>query len=290
MLGAVRCPVCAQSLTRVSAATLGCGRGHRFDIARQGYVSLLTGRSTGLSSDTAEMIAARRAALAGLPYRALREAVAGSVAAALTDTAEDTHERPRKSPLIVDAGCGTGQYLASCLDAHPDALGLGLDLSKYAARATAKAHDRAAAAVADLWQPWPLADGCASVVVSVFAPRGLAQARRVLVSGGTLVVATPRVDHLAELIEPMGMLDVAPDKVERLGESLAAAGFGPVSTTAISRRDAWTADAVVDAVAMGPSAFHTSPEQLRARARQLCGSDNTVEVTTSVDVTVARSG
>ncbi|MFT4201156.1 putative RNA methyltransferase [Gordonia sp. (in: high G+C Gram-positive bacteria)] len=274
--------MCAHPLTSVvgdsSPRTLGCDAGHRFDVARQGYVSLLTGRSAGLSSDSGEMIAARRRALDRPPYVGLRAAVAETVDGGLSG----------ERPLIVDAGCGTGQYLASCLDARPDALGVGLDLSKYAARAVAKAHPRGAGIVADLWQPWPLAAGVAGAVLAVFAPRGFAQARRVLREDGVLVVVTPRRAHLAELVGPMGMLGVEEDKRERLDRGLAEAGFGRVSTRTVTLDGRWDAAAIVDAVAMGPSAFHSEPQQLRDRAEALVGPSGTATVTAAVDITVAH--
>jgi len=282
VLTALRCPVCAGPIaaTPPGSSVLGCPQGHRFDIARQGYVALLGGRSAGLSSDTADMISARRAALSTPPYRALREAVAHAVASELGECSE---------PLVLDAGCGTGQYLASVLDQCADARGLGVDLSKYAARSAARCHSRAAAIVADLWQPWPLADACADAVLAVFAPRGYEEARRVLRDDGTLVVVTPRADHLRELIDPMGMLGVADDKHDQVLAALSAAGFGSVTVGTVQRSDEWSCDDIVNAVAMGPSAFHTAPEALRERARALCDRAPAVTVTTAVDVTVARS-
>lgn len=282
VLNALRCPVCTGPIaaTPPGSSVLGCPDGHRFDIARQGYVALLGGRSAGLSSDTADMIAARRAALSTPPYRQLREAVAEAVGSELGQRAQ---------PLVVDAGCGTGQYLASVLDRCPHALGIGLDLSKYAARSVARCHPRAAGIVADLWQPWPLADGCADAVLAVFAPRGYAQARRVLGEDGIFVVVTPRADHLRELIEPMGMLGVADDKHDQVRAALVTAGFASVHVDTVARCDEWSCDDVVNAVAMGPSAFHAEPGALRERAAALCGDSATVTVTTAVDITVARS-
>ena len=40
--------------------------------------------------------------------------------------------------LIMEAGAGTGYYIASVLDVLPKSLGLAIDLSKYAARRAAK--------------------------------------------------------------------------------------------------------------------------------------------------------
>ena len=99
VMSALHCPVCAASLGRIGpqAPILGCAAGHRFDIARQGYVSLLSGRSTGRSSDTAEMIAARRAALATAPYRALRTAVAEAVAQVPRAPRDPEHESATSS-------------------------------------------------------------------------------------------------------------------------------------------------------------------------------------------------
>ena len=49
------CPECEADLEIVER-TLLCAAGHSFDIARQGYVSLLTGASTKMTGDTSEMV------------------------------------------------------------------------------------------------------------------------------------------------------------------------------------------------------------------------------------------
>ncbi|MFC8046908.1 putative RNA methyltransferase [Nocardia sp. NPDC057353] len=52
------CPNCGLALAAVGRA-LRCGSGHSFDLARQGYVSLLTGAATRFTGDTADMLQAR---------------------------------------------------------------------------------------------------------------------------------------------------------------------------------------------------------------------------------------
>ncbi|MEU0543764.1 putative RNA methyltransferase [Nocardia sp. NPDC005978] len=54
------CPECGRDLAP-RARALCCATGHAFDIARQGYVSLLTGAATKMSGDTPGMLDARAA-------------------------------------------------------------------------------------------------------------------------------------------------------------------------------------------------------------------------------------
>src|SRR5258705_9927810 len=169
---ALRCPTCAEPF-EASATALRCANGHSFDIARQGYATLVTGRAPG-GAETAEMVAARAELLAAGHL--------DPVARAVTDLA-----RALAAPdgLVLDVGAGTGHYLATVLDALPAHHGVALDVAKAAVRRAARAHPRAAAVVADAWRGLPLADGCADLVLDIFAPRNGAEFRRVLRPGGT---------------------------------------------------------------------------------------------------------
>src|SRR5690606_23686679 len=110
--------------------------------------------------------------------------------------------------VIVDAGAGTGYYLAAVLDAAPEATGFALDLSKYCARAAARAHPRALSILADLWDDVPLASGVVDTVLSVFAPRNLAETARILRPGGRWLLITPEAGHLSQVRESLGMLNI----------------------------------------------------------------------------------
>ena len=235
----LRCPVCRQPLGRVER-TLRCPAGHSFDMARQGYADLTAGRMPHVG-DTAAMVADRDAFLSAGHY----DFIAGALAAAVGPAAG----------LIVDAGTGTGHYLARVLDAAPEATGLGLDVSKPALRRAARAHPRAAAVLADLWRPLPLADASAAVVLDVFAPRNGAEFRRVLRPDGVLVVVTPAADHLVELIAAYGLLQVDPAKAARVEEALGEHfTAGPADTLRRSLR--LTATEAATLIGMTPSARH----------------------------------
>lgn len=244
-LDALLCPLCRESVELVDR-TLRCPRGHSFDLARAGYVSLLPG-SPPTSGDDDDMARARDSFLSTGAYDGLRELTAGLAAEALGE---------RTAPRVLDIGCGTGHYLAGVLDRVPSAQGLGVDTSPRALRFAAGAHERAAAAGWDVFSPFPLQDRSVDLVMDVFAPRNPAEFARVLQPAGHLLVVRPAADHLAELREHVpGMVRPDPRKEERLAEVLE-----PLFTTEDTRRLRLTVtldDASArDLVAMTPSARH----------------------------------
>lgn len=266
----LRCPVCG-SLFASSPARLRCAEGHAFDVARQGYVSFLVGRATRLVGDDAAMVAARASFLAGGHLDPLADAIASFAAAA-------------GPGLVVEVGAGTGFYLARALEALPAHAGLALDLSKHAGRRAARAHARLAAAVVDARGRLPLADGCAGVVIDVFAPRNGQEIRRILRDDGRVLVATPRRDHLAEGRTSLGLLRVDPDKDRRVNAALE-----PHLRCDTVRELAWTMTLsrgdVLALASMGPSARHLDAAELDARVRAL---PEPFAVTASVQVALWR--
>lgn len=268
----LRCPVCGGRFAAEGA--LRCAVGHSFDVARQGYVNLLTGPGSAAAArnaDSAEMVRARVEFLGAGHYARVADAVVAAC--------------PPAAGAVVDAGAGTGYYLSAVLDARPGAVGLGLDLSKHALRYAARAHGRAGAAVCDVWRTLPVGDGAADVVLNVFAPRNGAEFRRVLREGGALVVVTPSDRHLAELRGPLGLLSVDEAKEERLRRSLAG-HFGEAEhAEAVEYPVELTPTEAVALASMGPAARHVGADELRRRAAAL---GEPVRATVSVRVAVFR--
>jgi 23S rRNA (guanine745-N1)-methyltransferase len=265
------CPVGGEPLTALSGDTgLRCPAGHSFDRARQGHVTLLPPGHTPPSGDSAAMVADRVAVLEAGTYAGLTRALAGAVAAG---------EGPVGT--VLDLGGGTGHHLAGVLDQVPGAVGVVLDSSRYAARRAAGISPRALAVVADTWARLPVRGAAVDRVTVVFAPRNGPETARVLRPGGRLVVATPAPDHLAELVGPLGLLRVDPDKADRLAASLQP-HLAPAGAAA--HREVLDLDhrAVASVVGMGPHARHLTPGQV---AERLAGLPPRVQVTLAVDVT-----
>jgi 23S rRNA (guanine745-N1)-methyltransferase len=271
-LALLACPVCGGPLTALPGDTgLGCAAGHRFDRARQGQVTLLPPGHQPPSGDSAQMVADRAAFLGAGHYAGITGALADAVSAG--DGAPPA--------ALLDLGGGTGSHLAGVLDRLPDAVGVVLDSSRYATRRAARAHERAIAVVADSWARLPVRDGAVDRVLVVFAPRNGPEIARVLRPGGRLVVVTPAADHLTELVGPLGLLRVDPDKAERMAATLEP-HLRRVGT--MDHRERLTLDhtAVAALVGMGPHARHLS---LEALAASLAALAEPLEVTVSVDLT-----
>ncbi|MEU6587747.1 methyltransferase domain-containing protein [Streptomyces sp. NPDC046881] len=243
-LDLLRCPTCRTHRLRPDLGALRCPAGHTFDIARHGYAGLLTG-NRATSGDDAAMVRARDRFLSTGAYAPIRRVGARLAAGTVSERA-----------AVVDAGCGTGYYLAGVLDQLPGARGLGLDTSARALRSAARAHDRAAAVAWDVYRPFPLADGVADVVLDVFAPRNPAEFHRVLRPSGRLIVVRPTDRHLAELRGRVpAMVTIDPAKEQRLHRALNPF-FEAVVTERIEYSATLSRQDALDLVAMTPSARH----------------------------------
>ena len=99
---------------------------------------------------------------------------------------------------------------------------------------------------------------------------------------GQLITVTPAPEHLAELVEHLGLLSVDPDKERappgQAGRACSSEGAGErhERTLELSHADA------LAAARMGPSAWHLDPGELEGRVSVL---PEPLAVTAAVDVT-----
>lgn len=184
----LRCPLCRTPFT-LQERTACCEGGHRFDVARQGYLHLAVhGRAdkskAGYDKD---MVRRRRETFARGWYAPMRAGVVAAVVAA--DPGEGA---------VVDLGCGEGYYTGEVARSLPGREVVGLDLSK-AGVAMAAAADKAPTYVVANAYDVPVADATAGVVLSVFSPVPDAELRRLLRPDGRVVTAQPAPGHLRSL-------------------------------------------------------------------------------------------
>ena len=237
--------------------------GHSYDVAKQGYVTLAAGKGIGHEGDSLEMVNSRETFLSNGHFAPFVEAV--------SDAVDDVVERAAgdADPIVVEAGAGTGYYLAHTLDLIEGARGVGLDVSVPAAKHLAKSHPRVGAVVADVWEQLPIRTGSVHALAVVFAPRNPAEFARVLVDGGEAVMLVADQGHLDELREPLGILGVEDGKIERL-VAQSAGHLAPAADPELIEFPVQLGrDAIAVQVGMSPSARHLDPEVLQARVAEL---------------------
>ena len=188
------CPHCRRPLT-ADGGSYRCENRHTFDIARQGYVNLLSGRAGAQHGDNREMIGARRRFLSAGYYAPLVRTVAKAAA--------------KNAPVgatVLDAGCGECHYTAAVAralaDAKKEARVLGMDISREALALGGKSDPNLSLAVASLYDI-PLADGSVDLLLEIFAPFSEKEYARVLRPRGKMIMVIPRERHLYGLKEAL---------------------------------------------------------------------------------------
>ena len=180
------CPICGLQLNKTDRQYV-CTQNHSFDVARQGYVNLLTVQQKHYLNpgDTREQVLSRREFLEAGYY------------APIAQTLIETARRLGISGKILDVGCGEGYYSAWLADALGANL-TGLDISKEAVRCAAAKYK------GKLWMcataaHIPVEDESADLVTSLFALTLPEEFRRILKPGGYYFQVLAAQDHLLGL-------------------------------------------------------------------------------------------
>ncbi len=188
------CPICNANMYMTEPAIFQCYNRHNFDLARQGYVNLLTGRVKAGKYDR-QLFAARLALNQSGFFSPLLAALYASVVA--HSSQQGAH------PLrLLDAGCGEGSHLAhlaAALDSNSlEVVAVGLDLAKDGIRLAAASYPGVLWCVADLAR-CPLRANQWDVILNIFSPANYAEFRRLLKPHGIVVKVIPGPHYLQEL-------------------------------------------------------------------------------------------
>ncbi|AOS46442.1 23S rRNA (guanine(745)-N(1))-methyltransferase [Lacunisphaera limnophila] len=230
------CPHCRGVLSPADR-TYRCPQGHSFDLAKEGYLSLLHGRQKGAGrGDTRDMILARD--------RVHRAGVFDPLVAALAAL-------PLAAPRarLLELGCGEGFFLGHVGRSHQYATSYGLDLSVDAVKLAARTLKTARILRADLLHPLPFADGSLDLVQSIFAPRPLTEITRVLRPGGQALFVYPQAHHWGELRAFLPLAGIGDDKLPAAD----LGGFVRAASLEVRESRELPHALLVDLVAMSPS-------------------------------------
>ena len=190
------CPICGKELNKQEKCFV-CPDRHSFDVARQGYVNLLTvqQKHSLAPGDTREQVLSRRAFLEAGYYSPIAK------------TLMETAKKYGVTGEILDIGCGEGYYSSQLAEALELPL-TGLDISKEAVRCAAakyKNHQWLCATAAHI----PVPDSAAGLITSLFALTLPEEFHRILKEGGLYFQVLAAEDHL------LGLKSIIYDELHR---------------------------------------------------------------------------
>lgn len=187
-MSVLKCPVCSQDLFRIENC-LKCHNNHSFDLAKEGYVNLLSAHKSGDSvGDNKEMARFRRDFLNKDYYITLAEAVGDCL-----------EKYSVENDTVLDICCGEGYY-TNHLSLKYNRDYYGFDISKNMVRLAAKRKCGAQFFVANI-SSIPLKNESVNFAFHLFAPFHSGEFTRILKKDGVIVTAIPGKEHLYELKE-----------------------------------------------------------------------------------------
>ncbi|KPN95851.1 putative RNA methyltransferase [Lysinibacillus sp. ZYM-1] len=175
------CPLCQQTMHVYEQGRLVCSSNHSFDIAKQGYVNMLTHGST--SKYSKDLFESRKAVIDSGIYDVLEAKIVELIAPANT---------------VLDTGCGEGSHLARIMSEKKKGIGIGIDIAKEGILAATRHFPQQIWCVGDLAKS-PFAQGSFDAILNILSPANYEEFKRLLAPNGCIVKVVPQSGYLQEL-------------------------------------------------------------------------------------------
>lgn len=189
-----KCPVCNKSMVINDSNSLTCDSNHCFDLAKKGYVNLLT--SSNAPSYSKELFQARHKVCEAGFYDPLIDKLAQIIS-------KYQNSINKEVANIIDAGCGEGSHIYSIYEKIKSGLEnnfIGVDISKDSINIAASNNADIIWCVADLAR-LPFQNRTIDVVLNILSPANYGEFYRILSDDGIVIKVVPNSQYLKELRE-----------------------------------------------------------------------------------------
>jgi len=188
------CPLCKKQMQMMNLQSLVCSNKHCFDIAKQGYINLLS-RASSTKYDKKIFEYRRVISKRGL-FHPLHAAVSEIIMSQL---------QSNEPASILDAGCGEGSHLNNIqieiAQKNPNPLlAVGIDISKEGISFAAAEYSNAIWCVADIAN-CPFASQQFKFILNILSPANYSEFQRLITDNGLVIKIVPEQDYLKELRE-----------------------------------------------------------------------------------------
>lgn len=180
-----RCPICSSSMSFENNSTLICDQRHSYDLAKKGYIHLLS-QMVHTKYDKALFQSRQRVAESGF-FAPIVEEIGEFI-------------KDKSKAAIFDAGCGEGALLSQLQNqlASHEIIGFGADISKEGVQLAAGNSTNTIWLVADLAN-CPLQSRKFDFILNILSPSNYSEFDRLLTEDGMLIKVVPNSGYLQEL-------------------------------------------------------------------------------------------
>lgn len=179
------CPICTAQMQVREQGSIVCTANHSFDVAKQGYVNMMTHAAT--SKYSKELFESRKAIIESGLYDLLEDKIAEKIVDAKT---------------VLDTGCGEGSHLARIMTQLEGAIGVGIDIAKEGILTAARHYSEQIWCVGDLAKS-PYSEASFDAILNILSPANYGEFKRLLTPGGCVVKVVPQSGYLQELREQL---------------------------------------------------------------------------------------
>ena len=253
------CPICQESMTIQEQGRMVCLANHSFDIAKQGYINMLTHGAA--SKYSKELFESRKTVIDSGIYDEIEDKIIELIAPAQT---------------VLDTGCGEGSHLARIM-AEKKGIGVGIDIAKEGILAASRHYPEQIWCVGDLAKS-PFAKSSFDAILNVLSPANYEEFKRLLTPGGCVVKVVPQSRYLHEL---RAQLYADSDKESYSNDQIVARfkeSFMEVSVKRITYTTPFATELIPALLEMTPMGWHKK-EGAAIRLN---------EITIDVDILVGR--
>lgn len=270
-----RCPICDSSMEVVESKSFICSNRHTFDIAKQGYVNLLT-KPVKTHYDEKLFDARHKIIVDRHFFSDLHDVITNIIHEHDSEISKDT--------IIFDAGCGEGSHLHNilALTNKENLVGVGLDISKEGIKIASRQYKEALWIVGDLANTPLVNDSCA-YILNILSPANYQEFRRLLQANGIMIKVVPRPNYLIEVRE---VLFHSPEKREYQNDgtiSLFQQNFNMVDMIQLTYEKKLDKEDLTHLLHMTPLTWNAEKEQLRSLFQR-----EKTTITVDFDILVGR--
>lgn len=177
------CPLCKEEMIVHDDGNITCKNNHSFNIAKQGYVNLMTKDNRSMYSKT--LFESRREIIQSGLYDPVQEKIAQLIG--------------NKVTTILDTGCGEGSHLERiCQLLEQHVIAVGIDIAKEGIMTASKYYEERIWSVGDLANS-PFQKKSFDIVLNILSPANYEEFRRILKPGGKVIKVVPQSEYLKQL-------------------------------------------------------------------------------------------